>query len=978
MKVSAILLASAIAWLTSTSAWAATPEQPDEPRAGESVAQEVWTIAGGELKLRFNEDFLDLFGIRVDGAEPAPGQPFEDVDYAVFRVHSDQTLQINAPEGGFDRFVGGTLRTEGGFSLALADGRRIAFDRMQLRASRINGAELELVGNDGRAWLYVNHLMYKMVDDHQAFYVRSADLRASQALAELAGSPELANAYIGELRMLALVTARPAGFQPPSLNAQFCARFHNEVHNGITMQADVLMETYSMSFSRCRRGDTGANGCDGAGPDDGEVVFTPSSTLRNTAHQNSADVPWYRKFTTSKYPYPYPGNDQHPYLIWNVLRVVDGQLEQIGASGLKHAFLTINSGCAQGSCRHGNLLGQGCGDVYGTGNNDSSSDLGPRQELVPSTGYWGRCGSIYDTNCDGSPNNSGNTQYDQRLVVRESQMQVPGAQFFSESWYIVQDDVNIYNTMAYRPMAPAPGGSGWTPGSQGAFTQGALINHWVDPVANPTRNVEIVADGGHTRIAVKVKTLDACPAGSGLSGTCYRYDYAVNNFDFTRPVYGEPPNHQPPNLRLLSNNGFNSVRIPVPAGNVHLGDNHFADIDINPANNWSAVVAGNAVTWTAPEGNELNWGHLYRFSLVSNLAPQDNNVGEVRLGVAGPGTPSTLQASMMVPVAGGTPTQYTVTATAGAGGSIAPPSQTVVSGGNAQFTVTPNGGFQVASVTGNTCTPVNNGNGTWTASNITANCAVTASFSAIPPPQYTVTATAGAGGSIAPPSQVVVSGGNAQFTVTANSGFQVASVTGSTCTPVNNGNGTWTASNITANCAVTASFSAIPPPQYTVTATAGAGGSIAPPSQLVVSGGNAQFTVTANSGFHVGVVSGDTCKPMNVGNGIWIAHGINANCAVIATFTETPPQQYTVTATAGEGGSISPPSQIVNAGGDAQFTVSADNGFEVASVSGNVCTPVANGNDSWTAEDITADCAVVASFSETDDLIFADGFEQKN
>lgn len=806
MRVVAFLLAAAVACLTSASVWSATPEKPDEPRSGETVGQEVWSVAGGELKLRFNEDFLDLFGIAVEGAEPAPGQPFEDVEYAVFRIHGDQALQMNAPEGGFDRFVGGTLRTEGGFSLVLADSRRIAFDRMQLRASRINGAELELVGNDGRVWLYVNHLMYKMVDDHKAFYVRSADVRASEALSELAGAPELANAYVGELRMLALVTARPAGFQPPSIDAQFCARFHNEVHGGVTMQADVLMETYSMSFSRCRRGDTGANGCDGSGPDDGEVVFTPSSTLRNTAHPNSADVPWYRKFTTSKYPYPYPGNDQHPYLIWNILRVVDGQLEQVGASGLKHAFLTINTGCAAGSCRHGNLLGQGCGDVYGTGNNDSSSDLGPRQELVPSTGYWGRCGSIYDTNCDGSPNNSSNTNYDQRLIVRESQLLVPGAQFFSESWYIVQDDVNIYNTMAYRPMAPAPGGSGWTPGSQGAFTQGALINHWVDPVANPTRNVEIATDEGHTRIAVKVKTLDTCPAGSGLSGTCYRYDYAVNNFDFSRAVYGDPPNHVPPNLRVVSNNGFGSVRIPVPAGNVYLGDNHFADIDIDAANNWTAVVADNAVTWTAPEGNELNWGHLYRFSFVSNIAPQDSNVGNVRLGVAGPGTPDNLQASMMVPGSGGIPIDYTVLASAGPGGSIAPPSQLVPQGGSAQFTVTSNAGFEVDDVTGDTCSPQDNGNGTWTAPNINAICSVVASFVEIAPTLYTVTATAGVGGSIAPPSQTVAEGDDAEFTVIADSGFHVLSVTGDTCTPTSRGNGNWMVANVDADCTVQATF----------------------------------------------------------------------------------------------------------------------------------------------------------------------------
>src|SRR5690606_29697552 len=112
----------------------------------------------------------------------------------------------------------------------------------------------------------------------------------------------------------------------------------------------------------------------------------------------------------------------------------------------------------------------------------------------------------------------------------------------------------------------------------------------------------------------------------------------------------------------------------------------------------------------------------------------------------------------------------------------------------------------------------------------------------------TVTATAGTGGTITPPSQSVVHGGTASFTVAAQAGFTVATVTGSTCTPVNTGGNNWSASNITAACAVTATFSQA---SYTVTATAGTGGTITPPSQSVVHGGTASFTVTAQGGFNV-------------------------------------------------------------------------------------------------------------------------------
>ncbi len=49
-------------------------------------------------------------------------------------------------------------------------------------------------------------------------------------------------------------------------------------------------------------------------------------------------------------------------------------------------------------------------------------------------------------------------------------------------------------------------------------------------------------------------------------------------------------------------------------------------------------------------------------------------------------------------------------------------------GGNAEFEVIPDSGWSLASFTGNTCTPIDNSDGTWTAANIIENCAVEAVF----------------------------------------------------------------------------------------------------------------------------------------------------------------------------------------------------------------------------------------------------------
>lgn len=622
---------------------ASTPDHVLEAAPAQIAGQEQWLVNGGVFKIRLNQELLDAKGIRYSGFEPEAGQPFEDEAFAVYPLLPKEGLQFNAPEGGFDRFSGGSLGIQGGFSFRLPSGEKLTMRQARLAFDHEQPMRLQLIGDDGQAWMYLNHLMYKMMEDYTVFYVRSADLRMSAALAHRIGRPELADQYIGEVKMQVRVAAQPFGFVPPDAKAILaCPDFPGSTNGaGEKYFADVVMESYSMSTSRCRNS-TQSGACDGpAGADDGDVVFTPSSTLRNSNHPLGADVPWYQKFMVSPYSYPYVGNDQHPYLIWNMYRISDNQLEQIGASGVKHAFLTVNTGCSAGACTgNGHVLGKGCGDTYGTSNNDSNNDLGPRSELIPAKGEWARCRSIYDTNCDGTSNITPNGSYDQRMVVKESKLPSAGsppATYFSESWYIVKDDINIYNTMAHRTMAPAGTPGSWSPGAQGAFILGPAINSWVNPVTYPTRNVEIASDEGHSRIAVQAQALASCPVASGFSGTCYRYDYVVNNFDFARVTYSPPPNHVGPNLGIDSNHGFNAFRlelgssVPVwidPAA-------HFADIDSNAANNWAATTTAESVTWTAPPSNELRWGTLYRFSFVTTAIPNPDFVRSAALSVGG-------------------------------------------------------------------------------------------------------------------------------------------------------------------------------------------------------------------------------------------------------------------------------------------------------------------------------------------------------
>jgi hypothetical protein len=78
---------------------------------------------------------------------------------------------------------------------------------------------------------------------------------------------------------------------------------------------------------------------------------------------------------------------------------------------------------------------------------------------------------------------------------------------------------------------------------------------------------------------------------------------------------------------------------------------------------------------------------------------------------------------------GSSPTTHTVTATAGAGGSISPASAMVNDGATTSFTVTPDSGYAIDSVAG--CGGSLNGTA-YTTGAVTADCTVTATFSALP------------------------------------------------------------------------------------------------------------------------------------------------------------------------------------------------------------------------------------------------------
>ena len=287
-------------------------------------------------------------------------------------------------------------------------------------------------------------------------------------------------------------------------------------------------------------------------------------------------------------------------------------------------------------------------------------------------------------------------------------------------------------------------------------------------------------------------------------------------------------------------------------------------------------------------------------------------------------------------------TAYTITTTASTGGSVTPGSTTVNSGQTAKFTVSASNGYTVQSVTG--CGGTLSGN-TYITGPVTVNCTVNASFMPI---TYAVTANAGPGGTITPPSTTVNSGQTDKFTVSASNGYTVQSVTG--CGGTLSGN-TYITGPVTANCTVNASFMPI---TYTVTANAGPGGTITPPSTTVSSGQTTTFTVSANSGYAIQSVTG--CSGTLAGT-TYTTGPINSDCTVSTSYK---PITYTVTSTASSGGTITPPSTTVNAGQTTAFNVIADSGYAIQNITGCGGTLSIN---IYTTGIIAENCSVTADFS---------------
>jgi hypothetical protein len=564
----------------------------------------LWSMDSARLELDFRPQILSDLGLQASGSP-------RDPESLQLTLHSGPrgTVEFAAPKGYFERLVSGSLAFDA-LSLSLS-GDPLFDGTVWLAPGKGHPPSFVLRDQQGVAWLSLAYGHFVVSDDRLDVMVM--DVQVTESLAQRLGSPALAGVVVGDATLSAQVN-RPPGVQA---NKGSCPSLVWPTQPGV--EADIAMTAMDAVSQTTRL--------------NGRVAITPSAYFENIS-SNTADIPWFGMFANpTRDPtfckeagggtcQPY-ANDQGGILVWSVYRLAEGRLEQLGRSGAKHAFNSVNfdnNSAIPCDCPgSGRIVSRGCEDLYNVSTNAHRDFLGPRDEITAHTGIWQRDGSIFDrinnTPNDGIPDGTempdgvcdhpssaflGSVRcqapaadaLDRRMHVAEADLETPGARYFIESWYVVRDDINIFNSMGFREIAPSFS-TIWTFGFVGPFVNGPVIDA-IFPEGSDAERVSSRVDTGEGRLQTVVEVTPV--------GNLYRYEIFLMNFDFDRKI--------------------RRIEMPLPVGAM-VTDLYFHDGDADAGNDWQQQVdsVGSVLAWTVQSGNPLDWGSAFSFSFTSNLPP---------------------------------------------------------------------------------------------------------------------------------------------------------------------------------------------------------------------------------------------------------------------------------------------------------------------------------------------------------------------
>ncbi|MCX5641757.1 MAG: hypothetical protein NTY10_00720 [Candidatus Omnitrophica bacterium] len=307
---------------------------------------------------------------------------------------------------------------------------------------------------------------------------------------------------------------------------------------------------------------------------------------------------------------------------------------------------------------------------------------------------------------------------------------------------------------------------------------------------------------------------------------------------------------------------------------------------------------------------------------------------------------------------------YTITASSGANGAIVPGGKILAGQGESRtFTIRSNSGYRINTLlVDGVLTDTTSGDTQYTFANITGNHTIAVTFQVT----HTIAASNGAHGKISPLGTLTVGHGETQaFTITPDAGYCLATmlIDGvSRDTGISGSLGSYVFTNVIVNHKIVVTFKL----SRAITATAGSGGSISPVGIIPIGYGDAQtFTIAPTLGNQlVALLVDGVLKDTGGGNlPSYTFINVTANHTIAASFEINT---YTITASAGPNGSISPEGLALpfNYGDTQKFTIAPATNYHIATVTvdGNLQDPVPA---DYTFSAISANHTIAATFAIT-------------
>ncbi len=321
------------------------------------------------------------------------------------------------------------------------------------------------------------------------------------------------------------------------------------------------------------------------------------------------------------------------------------------------------------------------------------------------------------------------------------------------------------------------------------------------------------------------------------------------------------------------------------------------------------------------------------------------------------------------------PTQYTIMASSDAHSTISPSGAVpVAAGGSQQFSMSANTGYHILGVFVDGVSQGSIPSYSFDDVRTEHTISVTSEIN-----QYAITSSAGSGGSISPIGITNVNYGDSQsYSISPNAGYHITGV-------VVDGQSQgaiayYEFTNVQATHTITASFAENQPNTFTIRPIAGIGGSISPGTEQTVNQGynSPTFYFNPDSGYNVADVVIDSTTHLGAVSSYQFFN-VQASHTIQATFEEDDPTTFTISPSAGSGGTINPstPQTVEQGNNSPTFNITPNTGYHIADVVID-STAHLGAVSSYQFTNVQAPHTIHASFAQDSTPLFHDGFESGN